>query len=189
MSYSESVAEGSNQICLAESPNMVKVGKVLPQRIDGLMQLSKSDPLVHIAAEGNGTGGGELHVEIDLKDVSQEVVSYRESVAEVPNQICFAKSPNKVKVGKALAQQVDGLKKLSKSDPIVVITDEENGEHVTAGCDELHVADVSNQICLAKSPNKAKGGKALPKRVDGLKKLSKSDLLVVAEVFADPQVV
>ncbi len=84
-----------------------------------------------------------------------EVVSYRESVAEVPNQICFAKSPIKVKVGQALAQQVDGFKKLSKY--------EENGEHVTAGCGELHVADVSNQICLAKSPNKAKG-KALPRR-------------------------
>ncbi len=44
----------------------------------------------------------------------------------------------------------------------MVITDEENGEHVTDGCGELHVADVSNQICLAKSPNKGKGGKALP---------------------------
>ena len=51
---------------------------------------------------------------VDLKDVEQEVVSYRESVAEVPNQIGFAKLPNKVKVGKALAQQADGLKKLSE---------------------------------------------------------------------------
>ena len=92
-------------------------------------------------------------METDLKDVEQEVVSYRESVAEVPNQICFAMSPNKVKVGKALAQQADGLQKLSKY--------EVHGEHVTVGCGELHVADVSNQIGLAKSPYKGKGGKAL----------------------------
>ncbi len=30
VSYNELVAEASNQICLAESPNMVMVGKVLP---------------------------------------------------------------------------------------------------------------------------------------------------------------
>jgi hypothetical protein len=81
------------------------------------------------------------------------VSSYRESVAEVPNQIGFAKLPNKVKVGKALAQQADGLKKLSEY--------EVHGEHVTVGCGELHVDDVSNQIGWAKSPNKGKGGKAL----------------------------
>ena len=32
-----------------------------------------------------------------------------------------------------------GLKKLSKSDPLAVCTTEESGEHVNAGCDELHV--------------------------------------------------
>ena len=36
-----------------------------------------------------------------------------------------------------------GLKKLSKSDPLVVCTTEESGEHVIAGCGELHV-----EICL-----------------------------------------
>jgi len=35
------------------------------------------------------------------------------------------------------------LKKLSKSDPLVVCTTEESGEHVIAGCGELHV-----EICL-----------------------------------------
>ncbi len=40
------------------------------------------------------------------------------------------------------------------------------------------MTDSSNQICLAKSPNKVKVGKVLPTLVDGLKKLSKSDLLV-----------
>jgi len=87
------------------------------------------------------------------------------------------------KDGKDLPKLVEGLKKLSKSDPLVVCTTEESGEHVIAGCGELHVeiclkdlreeyaqcdfimADPvvsyretvtceSSQTCLAKSPNK-----------------------------------
>merc|ERR1711988_1807704 len=89
----------------------------------------------------------------------------------------------KVKDGKDLPKLVEGLKKLSKSDPLVVCTTEENGEHVIAGCGELHVeiclkdlreeyaqcdfvmtdpvvsyretvTQESSQTCLAKSPNK-----------------------------------
>jgi len=89
----------------------------------------------------------------------------------------------KVKDGKDLPKLVEGLKKLSKSDPLVVCTTEESGEHVIAGCGELHVeiclkdlkeeyaqcdftvsdpvvsyretvSDESNVVCLAKSPNK-----------------------------------
>merc|ERR1711976_285247 len=47
------------------------------------------------------------------------------------------------KDGKDLPKMVEGLKKLSKSDPLVVCTIEESGEHVIAGCGELHV-----EICL-----------------------------------------
>merc|ERR1712150_111303 len=89
----------------------------------------------------------------------------------------------KVKDGKELPKLVEGLKKLSKSDPLVVCTTEESGEHVIAGCGELHVEiclkdlrdeyaqcdftvsdpvvsyretvqDTSSVTCLAKSPNK-----------------------------------
>jgi elongation factor 2 len=89
----------------------------------------------------------------------------------------------KPKDGKDLPKLVEGLKKLSKSDPLVVCTTEENGEHVIAGCGELHVeiclkdlreeyaqcdfimsdpvvsyketvGSESAQTCLAKSPNK-----------------------------------
>merc|ERR1719409_1580314 len=89
----------------------------------------------------------------------------------------------KAKDGKDLPKLVEGLKKLSKSDPLVVCTSEESGEHVIAGCGELHVeiclkdlreeyaqcdfvmsdpvvsyretvGDTSNIQCLAKSPNK-----------------------------------
>jgi elongation factor 2 len=42
-----------------------------------------------------------------------------------------------------LPKLVDGLKKLAKSDPLVVCEYEESGENVIAGCGELHV-----EICL-----------------------------------------
>merc|ERR1719321_953820 len=87
------------------------------------------------------------------------------------------------KDGKDLPKMVEGLKKLSKSDPLVVCTIEESGEHVIAGCGELHVeiclkdlrdeyaqcdfimtdpvvsyretvGGESSQTCLSKSPNK-----------------------------------
>lgn len=89
----------------------------------------------------------------------------------------------KVKNASDLPKLVDGLQKLSKSDPLVVCTTEESGEHIIAGCGELHVeiclkdleeefakcplikgnpvvsyketvTDESNQQCLSKSPNK-----------------------------------
>lgn len=83
-----------------------------------------------------------------------------------------------------LPKLVDGLKKLAKSDPMVLIITSESGEHVIAGAGELHmeiclkdlaedfcagaplkfsppvvsfretVSELSNQQCLSKSPNK-----------------------------------
>merc|ERR1712070_127241 len=89
----------------------------------------------------------------------------------------------KPKDGKDLPKLVEGLKKLSKSDPLVVCSTEESGEHIIAGCGELHVeiclkdlreeyaqcdfvmsdpvvsyretvTATSSQTCLSKSPNK-----------------------------------
>jgi elongation factor 2 len=88
-----------------------------------------------------------------------------------------------VKNAADLPKLVDGLKKLSKSDPLVVCTTTESGEHIIAGCGELHleiclkdlmeeyakcdikvgdpvvqyketVTKESDQMCLSKSPNK-----------------------------------
>ena len=88
-----------------------------------------------------------------------------------------------VKNASDLPKLVEGLRKLSKSDPLVVCTTEESGEHVIAGCGELHVeiclkdleeeyakcpikkgdpvvqyketvTEESSQTCLSKSPNK-----------------------------------
>lgn len=82
-----------------------------------------------------------------------------------------------------LPKLVEGLKKLSKSDPLVLCYTEESGEHIIAGCGELHVEiclkdlvdeyakceikksdpvvtyketvnATSSQVCLSKSPNK-----------------------------------
>jgi len=88
-----------------------------------------------------------------------------------------------VKNASDLPKLVEGLKKLSKSDPLVLCYTEESGEHIIAGCGELHVeiclkdlveeyakcdirkgdpvvtyketiTDESSQMCLSKSPNK-----------------------------------
>lgn len=42
-----------------------------------------------------------------------------------------------------LPKLVEGLKRLSKSDPMVVCSIEETGEHIVAGAGELHL-----EICL-----------------------------------------
>lgn len=42
-----------------------------------------------------------------------------------------------------LPKLVEGLKRLSKSDPLVVCSSEPNGQHIVAGCGELHI-----EICL-----------------------------------------
>jgi elongation factor 2 len=78
---------------------------------------------------------------------------------------------------------VEGLKKLSKSDSLVLCITEESGEHIIAGCGELYleiclkdleeeyakcdiikgdpfvtyketVTEESSDMCLSKSPNK-----------------------------------
>lgn len=48
-----------------------------------------------------------------------------------------------VKNASDLPKLVEGLRKLSKADPLVVVTTEESGEHIIAGCGELHI-----EICL-----------------------------------------
>ena len=42
-----------------------------------------------------------------------------------------------------LPKLVEGLKRMAKSDPLVQVTNEESGEHIVAGCGELHV-----EICI-----------------------------------------
>merc|ERR1719365_469515 len=82
----------------------------LPKLVEGLKRLSKSDPMVQCMIEESGehiiAGAGELHLEICLKDLEEDhagipitktdpVVSYRETVSEMSEITCLAKSPNK----------------------------------------------------------------------------------------------
>ena len=88
----------------------VKNASDLPKLVDGLKKLSKSDPLVVCTNTESGehiiAGCGELHVEICLKDLTEEyakcdlkvgdpVVQYKETVTEESSQMCLSKSPNK----------------------------------------------------------------------------------------------
>lgn len=72
--------------------------------------MAKSDPMVQCIIEESGehiiAGAGELHLEICLKDLEEDhacipikksdpVVSYRETVSEISDQMCLSKSPNK----------------------------------------------------------------------------------------------
>lgn len=110
-------------------------------------------------------------------DTAHNIAAMKYSVSPV------VKVAVKPKDGKDLPKLVDGLKKLSKSDPLVVCSTEESGEHIIAGCGELHVeiclkdlreeyaqcdfimsdpvvsyretvSNTSSQTCLSKSPNK-----------------------------------
>ena len=82
----------------------------LPKLVEGLKRLSQSDPLVLCITEASGehiiAGCGELHVEICLNDLEKEyakcelkksdpVVTYKETVTALSNQLCLAKSQNK----------------------------------------------------------------------------------------------
>ena len=81
----------------------------LPKLVDGLIKMSKADPLVQVIStetEHIICGSGELHLEICLKDLVEEyanveiiksdpVVPYKETVTTLSSQTCLAKSPNK----------------------------------------------------------------------------------------------
>jgi len=111
-------------------------------------------------------------------ETSYPIVSMKFSVSPVVRVAVEPKNPGD------LPKLVEGLKRLSKSDPLVQCTIEESGEHIVAGAGELHleicikdlqddymggapivvsepvvtfretVIQESSQVCLSKSPNK-----------------------------------
>merc|ERR1719472_47730 len=68
---------------------------------------------------------------------SHPIITMKYSVSPV---VCVAVQP---KNPNDLPKLVEGLKRLSKSDPLVQCSMEESGEHIIAGCGELHI-----EICL-----------------------------------------
>jgi len=115
---------------------------------------------------------------ITTSEAAHNIRVMKFSVSPVVRVAVECKSPSD------LPKLVEGLKRLSKSDPMVQTTIEESGEHIVAGAGELHleiclkdlreeycggielktsdpvvsyretVTETSNQICLSKSPNK-----------------------------------
>jgi len=115
---------------------------------------------------------------ITTDDTTHPLVPMKFSVSAVVRVAVEPKSPAD------LPKLVEGLKRLSKSDPLVQISIEESGEHIVAGAGELHleiclkdlqddfmggaelkisepvvsfretVSAESSIVCLAKSPNK-----------------------------------
>lgn len=115
---------------------------------------------------------------ISDSDVAHNIRVMKFSVSPVVRVAVEPKHPSD------LPKLVEGLKRLSKSDPMVQCSIEESGEHIVAGAGELHleiclkdlreeycggielhtsdpvvsyresVTETSSQICLSKSPNK-----------------------------------
>jgi len=112
----------------------------LPKLVEGLKRLAKSDPMVQCIIEESGehiiAGAGELHLEICLKDLEEDhagipliksdpVVSYRETVGELSEIMCLAKSPNKhnrlfmkaAPLGEEVAEAIDNGDVAPRQDP------------------------------------------------------------------------
>jgi elongation factor 2 len=115
---------------------------------------------------------------VTTSEVAHPIKTLKFSVSAVVRVAVEPKNPAD------LPKLVEGLKRLSKSDPLVQCSIEESGEHIVAGAGELHieiclkdlqeeymggteikisdpvvsyresVSATSNQICLSKSPNK-----------------------------------
>merc|ERR1712070_743998 len=74
---------------------------------------------------------------ITTLESAHNITAMKYSVSPVVRVAVDVKNPQD------LPKLVEGLKRLSKSDPLVVCTTEESGEHIVAGCGELHI-----EICL-----------------------------------------
>jgi len=115
---------------------------------------------------------------LSTDDSTHPIIAMKFSVSPVVRVAVSPKNPGD------LPKLVEGLKRLSKSDPLVQCIMEESGEHIIAGAGELHleicikdlqddfmsgaeiivsepvvsfretVFSESNQVCLSKSPNK-----------------------------------
>eukprot|EP01116_Phalansterium_solitarium_P008420 TRINITY_DN22334_c1_g1_i1.p1 TRINITY_DN22334_c1_g1~~TRINITY_DN22334_c1_g1_i1.p1 ORF type:complete len:842 (+),score=282.20 TRINITY_DN22334_c1_g1_i1:96-2621(+) len=83
-------------------------------------------------------------------DDSYPLVTMKFSVSPVVRVAVEAKNPAD------LPKLVEGLKRLSKSDPLVQCTIEESGEHIVAGAGELHL-----EICLKDLQEDFMGGAEL----------------------------
>jgi len=87
---------------------------------------------------------------ITSDESSHPIITMKFSVSPVVRVAVEAKNPAD------LPKLVEGLKRLSKSDPLVQISHEESGEHIVAGAGELHL-----EICMNDLQNDFMGGAEL----------------------------
>merc|ERR1719326_1952218 len=129
-------AAAAIRACDPEGPLMMYISKMV------LMMGSKTDQIQDVPC-----GNTVALVGVDqfiLKSGTLTTIDTAHNIAAMKYSVSpVVKVAVKPKDGKDLPKLVEGLKKLSKSDPLVVCTTEESGEHVIAGCGELHV-----EICL-----------------------------------------
>merc|ERR1719487_1366764 len=175
----DDTAANAMKACSPDGPLMMYVSKMVPTSDKGRFHAFGR------VFSGTIATGSKVRIQgphykpgtiTDIED-AHNITAMKYSVSPV------VKVAVKPKDGKDLPKLVEGLKKLSKSDPLVVCTTEESGEHVIAGCGELHVeiclkdlreeyaqcdfimsdpvvsyretvGGNSSQTCLAKSPNK-----------------------------------
>merc|ERR1711865_1340711 len=181
----DDTAANAMRACDPKGPLMMYVSKMVPTSDKGRFHAFgrvfsgtiATGMKVRIQGQHYKPGGKE---DLNIKNIQRTVLMMGRSVEQIPDVPCgntvglvgvdqyilksgtitdiedahnitamkFSVSPVvkvavKPKDGKDLPKLVEGLKKLSKSDPLVVCTTEESGEHVIAGCGELHV-----EICL-----------------------------------------
>merc|ERR1712178_97220 len=148
-----------------------------------LMMAGKTEPIDDVPC-GNTVGivGVDQYIlktgTITDNETAHNIKVMKYSVSPVVQQSVRPKTPQD------LPKLVEGLKRLSKSDPIVQCSTSESGEHIVAGAGELHleiclkdleedfmkgppivkgdpvvsfretVTEESDRMCLSKSPNK-----------------------------------
>ncbi|KAF9586923.1 hypothetical protein IFM89_039795 [Coptis chinensis] len=145
--------------CDPEGPLMLYVSKMIPASDKGRffafgrVFAGKVSTGTKVRIMGPNYVPGQKK-DLYTKSVQRTVIwmgKKQESVEDVPcgNTVAlFSVSPVvrvavQCKVASDLPKLVEGLKRLAKSDPMVVCTIEESGEHIIAGAGELHL-----EICL-----------------------------------------
>merc|ERR1712178_438141 len=132
----------SKMVPTADNSRFVAFGRVFSGMIKTGMKAGKTEPIDDVPC-GNTVGivGVDQYIlktgTITDQETAHNIKVMKYSVSPVVQQSVRPKNPSD------LPKLVEGLKRLSKSDPIVQCSTSESGEHIVAGAGELHL-----EICL-----------------------------------------